>query len=85
MRHKIRLVTIYFFLYFFMFTHHTVCVVATGPGAGVSAVMGPAGVPLWAVQVMVTVARAEISDTGPTYRVTIPARRKSGTNFPSQV
>ena len=68
-----------------MFTHHTVCVVATGPGAGVSAVVGPAGVPLWAVQVMVTVARAEIPDTGPTYRVTIPARRKSGTNFPSQV
>ena len=68
-----------------MFTHHTVCVVATGPSAGVSAVVSPAKVPLWTVQVMVTVARAEIPDMGPTYIVTVPARSKSGTIFPSQV
>ena len=39
-------------------SHLAVCVVSTGPGAGISAVSSPAGVPLRAVQIMVTVARA---------------------------
>ena len=66
-------------------THHTVCVVATGPSAGVNAVMVPADVPIWTVQVMVTVTRAEIPDLVPTYIVTLPATSKSGTIFPSKV
>ena len=49
-------------------SHLAVCVVSTGPGAGISAVSGPAGVPLGAVQVMITVARA----LGAAYIVTIP-------------
>ena len=39
-------------------SHLAVSVVSTGPGAGISAVSSPAGVPLRAVQVTVTVARA---------------------------
>ena len=65
-------------------THHTVCVVATGPRAGVNAVTVPADVPIWTVQVMVTVTRAEIPDLVPTYIVT-PATSKSGNIFPSKV
>ena len=57
-------------------THHAVGVVSTGPGTGISAVSGPAGVPVRAVQIMVAVAGAETRALGAAYRVTIPRSRK---------
>lgn len=61
-------------------THHAVGVVSTGPGTGVSAVSGPAGVPVRAVQIMVAVAGAETRALGAAYRVTIPESKK-GVSF----
>ena len=61
-------------------THHAVGVVTTCPSAGISAVARPAGVPVRAVQIMVTVARAETRALGAAYRVTLPGSRK-GVSF----
>ena len=52
----------------------------TGPSAGISAVSSPAGVPVRAVQIVVTVAGAETRALGAAYRVTLPGQSK-GVSF----
>ena len=46
----------------------------TGPSAGISAVASPAGVPVRAVQIMVTVAGTET--LGAAFKVTLPGQNK---------
>ena len=69
-----------------LFTHHTVCVVAAGPAAGVTAVSSAAGVPVRTVQIKVTVARPELPALGARHIVTIPGNTELElwTNFPSE-
>ena len=48
----------------------------TGPVTRISAVASPAGVPVRAVQIMVTVAGAETTALEAAYRVTLPGQSK---------